>query len=81
MKEIFPYVFADDKRLFTLNLTPGKSEYAKSVKKSLGKEYREWDPYHSKMAAAIARGLKTFPAKAGSKILYLGISNGTTASF
>ena len=81
MQEIFPGVFSEGKKLFTLNLTPGRSQYEKSLKKIGGKEYREWDPYHSKAAAAIAKGLKNFAVKKGIKILYLGIANGTTASF
>ena len=43
-------------------------------------EYRVWNPYRSKPAAGIARGLRNFPLKPGMKILYLGIASGTTAS-
>lgn len=60
MKEIFPNIFEENKKLFTKN--------------------RFWDPTKSKAAAAILKGIKTFPIKSGSKILYLGIADGTTAS-
>ena len=40
---------------------------------------RPWDPYHSKAAAAIKKGVK-LPFKEDSKILYLGVAEGTTAS-
>jgi len=81
MQEIFPGLWKDGKKLFTQNLLQGNTQYARSIVRKSGKEYREWDPYHSKIAAAVAKGLKTFPIKAGSKILYLGIASGQTASF
>ena len=81
MEEIFPGLFKEGRGLFTENLVPGNPQYAKSIIKRDKKEYREWDPNHSKIAAAIAKGLKTFPIKSGSKILYLGIASGQTASF
>jgi fibrillarin-like pre-rRNA processing protein len=43
-------------------------------------EFRVWDPYRSKLCAAIIKGLKEFPIKKNSKILYLGAASGTTAS-
>ena len=45
-----------------------------------GVEWREWNPYQSKLAAAIAKGLKT-GIKEGDKVLYLGAANGATPSF
>ena len=81
MKELFPCLWLDGKKIFTKNLIPGNSQYAKSVVKKSGDEYREWDPYHSKMAAAVEKGLRSFPIKEGCKILYLGIASGQTASF
>jgi len=81
MKEIFPGVFKEGKRLFTLSLVKNGSAYAKSILKSGKKEFREWDVWTSKPAAAIINGLKNFPIRKGSKILYLGIASGKTASF
>ena len=81
MKQIFPGVWKKGNRLFTKNLLPGDKTYTKTLLKFKGNEYREWDPYRSKPAAAILKGLKTFPLKKGMKILYLGIANGATASF
>jgi fibrillarin-like pre-rRNA processing protein len=43
-------------------------------------EYRLWDPYRSKLAAAVLKGLTRFSIKSGSKVLYLGAASGTTAS-
>lgn len=45
-----------------------------------GKSTEEWNPYHSKPAAAILNGLKKFPFAKGQKILYLGAAHGTTIS-
>ncbi len=64
----------------TKNLVPGFKSYDESVVKFKGEEYRIWDPYRSKPAAAIVKGLRTFPIRRGIKILYLGIASGTTAS-
>jgi len=68
--ELFENVFFDNEE---------KKLYTKYVTKS-SEELREWDPYRSKIAAAILNGLKTFPFKKGCKILYLGVSTGTTCS-
>jgi len=46
-----------------------------------GERFRIWDPARSKIAAAIKKGLKRFPVKKGTKVLYLGAANGYTASF
>ena len=81
MEQIFPGLWRGVKKLFTENHFPGKTQYAKSILHKNKKEYREWDPFHSKMAAAVAKGAKIFPIKTGSKILYLGIASGQTASF
>ena len=65
MKELFPNVIKKDGKLYT------------KVKKNL----REWDPEHSKLAAAILNGLRTMPIKPKAKILYLGAASGTTVSY
>jgi fibrillarin-like pre-rRNA processing protein len=80
-KKIFPGVISSGSRLFTKNLFPGNRTFAKSLVKISGQEFREWNPYRSKAAAAILKGIRNFPIKEGSKILYLGISSGSTASF
>lgn len=80
MKELFPGVWKNKGRLLTKNLVPGRRVYKEALIKIGKVEYREWIPYRSKPAAAIMKGLKNFPIKNGSKILYLGIANGTTAS-
>jgi fibrillarin-like pre-rRNA processing protein len=81
MQEIFPGVWKKGRSLYTKSLVPGEKGFTRSILKTGDGEYREWDPRRSKAAAAIANGMKSFPIKTGSKILYLGIASGSTASF
>ena len=67
-------------RLATKNLTPGRSFYGERLIRYEGAEYRLWDPFRSKLAAAILRKLKNVPIELGDKVLYLGAASGTTAS-
>src|SRR6266705_3991025 len=67
-------------QLATLSLAPGTSVYGETRFKVNGNEYRIWDPYRSKLAAAIWKGLSVLPLKPGSKVLYLGAASGTTVS-
>lgn len=80
MKKIFEGVYKENNRIFTKNLVPGKKVYNEKLIKKGKEEYRSWNPYRSKMAGAILKGLKDFPIKKDSKILYLGVASGTTAS-
>ena len=43
-------------------------------------EYRVWNPFRSKLAAAILGGIEKIHIKPGSKVLYLGAASGTTVS-
>lgn len=67
-------------KLATENLVPGNQVYREKLIYKNKTEYRLWDPFRSKLAAAILNGLKTFPFKEGSTVLYLGASTGTTVS-
>ncbi|MBI1972280.1 MAG: fibrillarin-like rRNA/tRNA 2'-O-methyltransferase [Candidatus Aenigmarchaeota archaeon] len=80
LKEIFDGVFSIDGRLATKNLVKGRS-YSEKILNIGGEEYRVWNPDKSKAAAAITKGIRNFPIKKGSKILYLGIAQGQTASY
>jgi len=64
----------------TKSLAPGISVYGEQVIKLGSDEYRVWDPYRSKLSAALLKGLEEFPVKPGIKVLYLGASTGTTVS-
>lgn len=78
--EPFEGVYRIKGRLTTLNSSPGFRVYDEKLVKKGGDEYRVWDPQRSKLAAAILNGLKEFPFRQRSNVLYLGASSGTTAS-
>ncbi|CAE8606659.1 unnamed protein product [Polarella glacialis] len=75
-----------DDSLVTRNLVPGESVYgekrlvAESADKEDKIEYRVWNPFRSKLGAAIVGGIGQMPIKPGSKVLYLGGASGTTVS-
>jgi fibrillarin-like pre-rRNA processing protein len=77
--EKFPGIFLINGKLATKNLVPGKQVYGEELIIVKGTEYRIWDPEKSKLAAAIMKGVKV-EMVSGTKILYLGIAHGTTAS-
>ena len=68
------------RRLATRNLSLGRSVYGEELVKSRRKEYRLWDAYRSKLAAAILKEIRNVPIVPGGKVLYLGAASGTTAS-
>ena len=68
------------RRLATKNLAPGVSVYGELLVKSKGTEFRTWDAYRSKLAAAILRDINSLPIQPGKAVLYLGSASGTTAS-
>lgn len=66
--------------LATKNLTISRTYYGESLIRVKGMEFRQWDPYRSKLAAAIINHLEIFPFREGTCCLYLGASTGTTVS-
>ena len=58
-----------------------KAHFAERTKKIKEKDYREWDPLRSKLAAALAKGAKNIEIKKETEILYLGAAHGYTPSF
>ena len=80
LKEKFPRVYLIDDHLATQNLTPTLNVYGEKLVNINGSEFRIWNQRRSKLAAAILNGLKIFPFKKDSKVLYLGASSGTTPS-
>ena len=76
----FDGVFLVGGKPATLNLLLGTTVYGEQLVKSGKREYRVWDFYRSKPAAAIKKGLKKFPLKRGMSVLYLGAASGTTVS-
>lgn len=68
------------RRLATRNLAPSVSVYGETLVKGNSAEYRTWDAYRSKLAAAILRNISSLPVRPGCAVLYLGSASGTTAS-
>lgn len=70
--------------MLTLNLTPGESVYGEKrvavEENGEKKEYRVWNPFRSKLGAAVVSGVKNIWMRPGSKVLYLGAASGTTVS-
>merc|ERR1740117_189880 len=68
----------------TLNTFPGESVYGEkrimSERDGEKIEYRQWNPYRSKIGAAIVGGIPDIHFGPGSKVLYLGAAAGTTCS-
>jgi len=67
-------------KLYTKNLLPGNKVYNENLIKFNDIEYREWDPYRSKIAALILEKPNTNFLSNDLKCLYLGASSGTTIS-
>jgi len=71
--------------LCTRNMVEGESVYPEkrvSVEQPDGTkvEYRVWNPFRSKLAAAIIGGVENVWIKPDSIVLYLGAASGTTVS-
>lgn len=79
LKEIFPGVFQERKNIYTRSLV-SSNLYGEKILRDKGAEYRHWNPFRSKIIAAVQNGLKEFPVKKESKILYLGVAEGQTAA-
>jgi len=75
-----------DDSICTLNMTPGESVYGEkrisveNPETQEKKEYRIWNPFRSKLGAAVIGGIENIWMEPGSKVLYLGGASGTTIS-
>src|SRR3989338_3174419 len=78
--EIYEEEYGRQRFLYTVNLVPGKKVYEEKLVQREGKEYREWNPRRSKLAAAILKGIGQIGVRPGLVVLYLGASSGTTPS-
>jgi fibrillarin-like pre-rRNA processing protein len=79
--EIYQAILEDGaQRLATRNLTPGRTVYGERLIRFKKVEYRIWDAFRSKLAAAIIKGVQTIPIMPGNRVLYLGAASGTTPS-
>jgi fibrillarin-like pre-rRNA processing protein len=75
-------IFKEKDRIFTENLDfcKGTKIYNEKLVKYKDREFRSWNPYRSKLAAAFLNGLGSVNLGQNSKVLYLGAATGTTVS-
>lgn len=76
--------------IVTLNMTPGVAVYGEkriTVDGPIGAdgnatkvEYRVWNPFRSKLAAAVIGGVDNIWIQPGYKVLYIGAAAGTSVS-
>uniref|UniRef100_A0A7C5Y4A8 Fibrillarin-like rRNA/tRNA 2'-O-methyltransferase n=1 Tax=Caldiarchaeum subterraneum TaxID=311458 RepID=A0A7C5Y4A8_CALS0 len=64
----------------TINLAEGFQVYGEDLVRFEGVEYRVWNPFRSKLAAAIVKDVDEIFIKPGARVLYLGSASGTTVS-
>jgi len=67
-------------KLYTRNLDKGNRIYGEKLVLYKGIEYREWDPYRSKLAALLLENPMSSFLSEDINCLYLGASSGTTVS-
>jgi len=73
-------VFREGPGLYTVNREPGVRVYGETLRSERSVEYREWDPFRSKLAAFLLRGAPRDLFGPCRGALYLGGAHGTTAS-
>ncbi len=75
-----PGVYRRGKRFYTENMVPGASVYGEALVSEEGREFRVFDPFHSKLAAYLAKGGSQWPFDHVDRLLYLGAGSGSTVS-
>jgi fibrillarin-like pre-rRNA processing protein len=73
-------VFREGRDLYTRNAVPGVRVYGEMLREVGGVEYRAWDPFRSKLAALLLRGVPGDLLGPVRSVLYLGGAHGTTVS-
>ena len=68
---IFWVTVRNEKKLATLSNVSTNQDYEENLVEMNGKQYSIWNPYTSKLAAAIINGMEIFPILKKTKILYL----------
>ena len=72
--------FEDKGFLWTENKVPGHAVYGERLRKAGAREYRNWNPFRSKMAALARKDPATPWLSPKDDVLYLGAASGTTVS-
>jgi len=73
----------EGRAIWTLSADGGSKVYGETIRKRKGNTWRRWDPFRSKLGAALVK-TKNSPAELlpseGSTVVYLGAAHGTTIS-
>jgi len=75
-----PGVFRHGRDLFTRNAEPGRRVYGEDLRIEAGVEYRQWDPFRSKLAAWLLKSPGVRIDHPPAVVLYLGGAHGTAVS-
>ena len=67
-------------RIYTKSLDYGKIVYGERLVDDGDDQYREWNPFRSKICATIVSRARNIYLNRNSKVLYLGAASGTTVS-
>ncbi len=85
MPKITPHqifeIYQDQKRIYTKSLLLGKPSFKERIVRQGKDEFREFDPWRSKLAAAVVKGCTNVFLRKNDVVLYLGSSHGYTCSF
>ena len=68
---VFWVTVRNEKKLATLSNVSTNQDYEENLVEMNGKQYSIWNPYTSKLAAAIINGMEIFPILKKTKILYV----------
>lgn len=77
---IFANLNRDKPKIYTINADKGRTIYGERTLDDDGQEFREWNPFRSKLAAAVHNNCRNTYVEKKTRILYLGASSGTTVS-
>ncbi len=75
-----PFLRQGGKNWYTRSLVPKQRVYGEKLIHEDGVDWREWNPFRSKLAAGLCSGLKDLTIAPGQTVLYLGSAEGTTVS-
>src|ERR1051326_5023296 len=73
-------LYEDKGFLWTENKVPGHAVYGERLRKAMGREFRHWNPFRSKLCALATKDPQTPWVDPRGDVLYLGASTGTTVS-
>jgi fibrillarin-like pre-rRNA processing protein len=73
-------LYEDKGFLWTENKVPGHATYGERLRKAMGREFRHWTPFRSKLCALATKDPRTPWLEPAGDVLYLGASTGTTVS-